>query len=383
MIAFGLTEEQEALQKMAHEFAENEMRPASAHHDQTGEFAHDILRQAHELGLMNLRIPEHLGGMGLGVMDACLIAEELAWGCPGIATSMEANNLAIEPVLQGASQPLLEKYIAPMVDEYTLAAYALTEPGAGSDVQSMRSRAVENGDHFVLNGEKMWITNAGHAQWFFVVAITDPVKKARGGMTAFIVEKDWPGVTLGKKEINMGQRASDTRAITFEDVKIPRENVVGQVGKGWLLAMNTFDHTRPPVSAGAVGLARAAMEHAIAYAQERKTFGVPIARHQAIGFIIADMAKDIEAARLLAWKAAWLKDQGRRNTKEAAMAKAFAADTAMRVATDAVQVLGGYGYNSEYPVEKLMRDAKIYQIYEGTSQVQRLIIGRELFSRHR
>jgi acyl-CoA dehydrogenase len=381
MISFQPTDEQLALQQMAHSFAENELRPVTEHHDQTGEFPHEVLQKAHSLGLMNLHIPERFGGLGLGVMDGCLIAEELAWGCSGISTAMEANGLALHPVIEGASDLLMEKYVAPMMERYSMAAYALTEPGAGSDVQALRTRAVKKGDRWVLNGSKMWITNAGVADWYFVVAVTDPEKKARGGMTAFIVEREWDGVIVGKKELNMGQRCSDTRGITFEDVEIPEENVVGQVGQGWLLAMKTFDKSRPPVAAGAVGVARAAFEHALQYSQERVAFGRPIAHHQAVSFMLSDMATRIEAARLLVWQAAALADAGQRNTMQASMAKAFAADAAMSVTTDAVQIFGGYGFNSEYPVEKLMRDAKIYQIYEGTSQVQRLIIGRELLSR--
>ncbi len=381
MISFQPTDEQLALQQMAHSFAENELRPVTEHHDQTGEFPHEVLQKAHSLGLMNLHIPERFGGLGLGVMDGCLIAEELAWGCSGISTAMEANGLALHPVIEGASDFIMEKYVAPMMERYSMAAYALTEPGAGSDVQALRTRAVKKGDKWVLNGSKMWITNAGVADWYFVVAVTDPEKKARGGMTAFIVEREWDGVIVGKKELNMGQRCSDTRGITFEDVEIPEENVVGQVGMGWLLAMKTFDKSRPPVAAGAVGVARAAFEHALQYSQERVAFGRPIAHHQAVNFMLSDMATKIEAARLLVWQAAALADAGQRNTMQASMAKAFAADAAMSVTTDAVQIFGGYGFNSEYPVEKLMRDAKIYQIYEGTSQVQRLIIARELLSR--
>ncbi len=381
MISFQPTDEQLALREMAHAFAENELRPVTEHHDQTGEFPHEVLQKAHALGLMNLHIPERFGGLGLGVMDGCIIAEELAWGCSGISTAMEANGLALHPVIEGASDFIMEKYVEPMMERYSMAAYALTEPGAGSDVQALRTRAVKKGDKWVLNGSKMWITNAGVADWYFVVAVTDPEKKARGGMTAFIVEREWDGVIVGKKELNMGQRCSDTRGITFEDVEIPEENVVGQVGMGWLLAMKTFDKSRPPVAAGAVGVARAAFEHALQYSQERVAFGRPIAHHQAVNFMLSDMATKIEAARLLVWQAAALADAGQRNTMQASMAKAFAADAAMSVTTDAVQIFGGYGYNSEYPVEKLMRDAKIYQIYEGTSQVQRLIIGRELLSR--
>jgi acyl-CoA dehydrogenase len=381
MISFQPTDDQLALREMAHTFAENELRPVTEHHDTTGEFPHEVLQKAHALGLMNLHIPERWGGLGFGVMDGCIIAEELAWGCSGIATAMEANGLALHPVIAGASDFLMEKYVAPMMERYSMAAYALTEPGAGSDVQALRTKAVKKGDRWILNGSKMWITNAGVADWYFVVAVTDSEKKARGGMTAFIVEREWKGVEVGKKEWNMGQRCSDTRAITFEDVEIPEENVVGEVGMGWLLAMKTFDKSRPPVAAGAVGVARAGLEHALRYSTERKTFGRPIATHQAVGFMLADMATRIEAARLLVWQAAAMADAGERNTMQASMAKAFAADTAMSVTTDAVQVFGGYGYSSEYPVEKLMRDAKIYQIYEGTSQIQRLIIGRELLSR--
>jgi acyl-CoA dehydrogenase len=381
MLSFQPTDEQLALREMAHAFAENELRPASEHHDQSGEFPHAILEKAHALGLMNLHIPERWGGLGLGVVDGAIIAEELAWGCSGISTAMEANGLALHPVIAGASDHLMERYVAPMMERYSMAAYALTEPGAGSDVQALRTRAVKQGDRWILNGSKMWITNAGVADWYFVVAVTDPEKKARGGMTAFIVERDWKGVVVGKKELNMGQRCSDTRGITFEDVEVPEENVVGEVGQGWLLAMRTFDKSRPPVAAGAVGVARAAMEHAIRYSQERQTFGRPIAAHQAVSFMLADMATKIEAARLLVLQSAAMADAGQRNTMQASMAKAFAADAAMSVTTDAVQIFGGYGYNSEYPVEKLMRDAKIYQIYEGTSQVQRLIIARELLSR--
>ncbi|MFH1467927.1 MAG: acyl-CoA dehydrogenase family protein [Pseudomonadota bacterium] len=380
-MSFQPTDEQRAFIEMAHAFAENELRPVSAHHDQTGEFPHEVLQKAHGLGLMNLHIPERWGGMGLGTMEACLIAEELAWGCSGIATAMEANGLALHPVIAGASDSIMERYVAPMMERYSLAAYALTEPGAGSDVQALRTRAEKQGDRWILNGQKMWITNAGVADWFFVVAVTDPARKARGGMTAFVVERGWKGVTVGKKEWNMGQRCSDTRAITFEDVEVPEENVVGEVGQGWLLAMRTFDRSRPPVAAGAVGVARAALEHAQRYAGERSTFGRTIENHQAVGFMLAEMAMKVEAARLLVWKAAAMADVGERNTAAASMAKAFAADAAMAVTTDAVQIFGGYGFNTEYPVEKLMRDAKIYQIYEGTSQIQRMIVARELATR--
>ena len=382
-ITFNLSEREEMLREAAREFAAEVIRPAAPHHDSTGEYAWDVLTQAWEAGLMNVHIPEEFGGLGASHVEGILIAEELAWGCSGIGTSMEANGLAQAPVLVSGDRFLIEKYLAPQVEGLKngrpiMAAYAVTEPGAGSDVSSLQTNAVRDGDNWILNGNKMWITNAGVADWHFVVAYTD---KSAGykGMTAFIVESGWEGVSVGGKEHNMGQRASDTRTLSFENVVVPHENVVGEVGMGWMLAMNAFDHTRPAVSAAAVGVARAAYEYAKGYSLERRTFGKPIAKHQAIQFKLAEMAMNIEAGRLLCWQAAAKKDSGLQNTMYASMAKAFCADMAMQITTDAVQIYGGYGYSQEYPAEKLMRDAKIFQIYEGTSQIQRMIIARELF----
>lgn len=382
-ISFSLSEDQIELQSTAREFAKDVIRPAAAHHDQTGEYAWDVLTQAWDQGLMNLHIPQEHGGLGAGHVDGILVAEELAWGCSGIGTAMEANGLAQAPILVSGDQRLISKYLGPQANELKngrpiMAAYAVTEPGAGSDVAALQTTAVKQGDKYVLNGQKMWITNAGVADWYFVVAYTDKTAGYKG-MTAFIVERDWAGVSVGAKEKNMGQRASDTRAVTFENVLVPEENVVGQVGMGWLLAMNAFDHTRPAVASAAVGVARSALEYAMQYATERRTFGKPIAQHQAIQFKLAEMAMNINAGRLLCWQAASKKDNHEQNTMESSMAKAFCADMCMQVCTDAVQIYGGYGYSQEYPVEKLMRDAKIFQIYEGTSQVQRMIIAREMF----
>ncbi|MFQ5877853.1 MAG: acyl-CoA dehydrogenase family protein [Acidobacteriota bacterium] len=377
---FSLSEEQQQLRALAREFAEREVAPRAAYHDATGEFPRDIVRKAWELGLMNTHIPEAYGGPGLGVVDGCLIAEEIAWGCTGIGTVMEANTLAEGPIIVGASDDQKRRILEPMTREFKLAAYCVTEPQAGSDVQGIRTAARRVGDEYVLKGSKMWITNGSVADWYFVVAYTDASKGYRG-MSAFVVPRDSPGIEVGKKEQNLGQRASDTRAVTFNDVRVPKDNLIGREGQGWFLAMAAFDHSRPVVSAAAVGLARSAMDHAIRYAKERTAFGAPIYRHQAVAFMIAEMAMRIEAARLLVWQSAWRIDRRRRNTREAAYAKAFAADTAMQVALDAVQVFGGYGYSREYPVEKLMRDAKIFQIYEGTSQIQRLIIAKEIFER--
>jgi len=380
MIDFSLSEDQEQLRALAREFTEKEVAPRAAHHDATGEYPKEICRKAWELGLMNTHIPEAYGGPGLGVLDGCIIAEEIAAGCTGIGTAMEANTLAEGPVIVGGSEEQKKRILTPMIEEFRLAAYCVTEPEAGSDVLGIKSLARKVGDDYVLNGSKMWITNGDVADWYFVVAYTDPARKHKG-MSAFYVPRAADGIEVGKKEQNMGQRASDTRAVTFNDVRVPKADLLGQEGQGWLLAMAAFDHSRPVVSAAAVGLARSAMTHAVRYAKERSAFGVPIAKHQAIAFMIADMAMKIEAARLLVWESAWRIDRGERNTKEAAFAKAFGADTAMEVALNAVQIFGGYGFSREYPVEKLMRDAKVFQIYEGTSQIQRLIIAKEIFDR--
>jgi len=379
MIDFTFTEEQRMIRDLARDFGQNEITPKAKHHDETGEFPREICEKAFEVGLLNPSIPEEFGGAGMKCLEECLVAEELAAACSGISTAMMVNTLATAPVIVGASDEQKRKWLTPMTEELKFAAYGVTEPAAGSDVLGIQTTAVRKGNDYVINGQKMWISGAGVADWFFVLAYT---KKEAGirGMTALIVSADSPGVTVGKKEDNMGQRASDTRGITFEDVVVPEANRIGPEGRGWMLAMAAFDHTRPPVAAGAVGVGRAAMEHAIRYAKERHAFGVAIHRHQAVAFMIADMAKDLDAARLLVWRAATIYDQGQKNSYEAACAKAFAADTAMRVCVDAVQVFGGYGFNKEYPVEKLMRDAKIFQIYEGTSQIQRLIISKEAIS---
>lgn len=380
MIGFELTDEQKELQRLAREFTAKEITPKAAHHDEKGEYPHEIAKKAWELGLMNTHIPQEYGGLGLGVLDQCIITEELAYGCTGICTAMEANSLASAPIIVAANDEQKKKYLGMLTAEPKFAAYCVTEPNAGSDVAAIKTTAKKVGNEYVINGSKMWITNGSVASWYFVLAVTDPTQKHKG-LSGFLVDAKSPGITVGKKEWNMGQRASDTRGITFEEVKVPASNLVGAEGQGFKIAMSAFDHTRPTVAAGAVGLARRAMDESIKYASTRKSFGVPIAAHQAVSFMIADMAKDIEAARMLVWRAGWEIDQGKRNTKFAAFAKAFAADMAMRVATDAVQVHGGFGYSSEYPVEKLMRDAKIYQIYEGTSQIQRLIIAKEIFDR--
>lgn len=386
MLGYSLSDEQKMYQKTAHDFARDVIRPASVYHDETGEFPWEILTQAWELGLLNTMIPAEYGGLGLGCLDACILSEEIAWGCTGIGTAMEANQLAISPVILFGTEAQKKKYLGMLTHSLRddgkphMAAYAVTEPGAGSDVQGVKTRAVKDGDEYVINGQKMWITNGSVASWYFVLAYTDPDAGYRG-LTGFIVDANSEGIEVGKKEQNVGQRASDTRGITFTDVRVPAENVLGgKEGGGWAQAMGAFDKSRPIVASAAIGLAKAAFEHARDYSLERTTFGKTISRHQAVSFMIAEMAMNIQAARHLVHEAAWRHDQGLRNTKEAAFAKAFGADMANKVATDAVQVFGGYGYSKEYPVEKLFRDAKIFQIYEGTSQIQRVIMARELYN---
>ena len=380
-LCLELSDDQKAYRDLARKFAAEEIIPVAAEYDRTMEFPRPIFDKAWELGLVNTHIPEEYGGLGLGCTEGCIIGEELAYGCTGIMTAMEANGLAAAPVILAGSHEQKSKYLGRLTEEPLQAAYCVTEPGAGSDVAGLTTAAKKVGDNWVLNGSKMWITNGGVANWYFVLAKTDPTAKAGSAFTGFIVDRDTPGITVGRKEVNLGQRCSDTRAVTFEDVLVPDENRLGEEGKGFKVAMGAFDHTRPPVAAGAVGLARRAMDEAIAYAAQRKTMGAPIATHQAVSFMIADMAMGIEAGRMLVYKSAYEIDQGRKNTLFASMAKGFAGDHCNKVCADAVQVFGGNGFNTEYPVEKLMRDAKIYQIYEGTSQIQRLIVSREIFAR--
>lgn len=384
-ISFELTDQQKEFQETARKFAREEIIPVAAEYDKTGEYPVPLIRRAWELGLINSHIPEDCGGLGLSSFDACLITEELAYGCTGVQTAIEANSLGQMPVIIAGNDAQRKKYLGRMVDEPLMCAYCVTEPGAGSDVAGIKTRAVKKGDEYVVNGQKMWITNGGKANWYFLLTRTDsdPKCPASKAFTGFIVEADTPGIQLGRKEMNMGQRCSDTRGITFEDVRIPKENVLIGEGAGFKIAMGAFDKTRPPVAAGATGLAQRALDEATKYALERKTFGKLIAEHQAVSFMLAEMAMKVELARLAYQRAAWEVDDGRRNTYYASIAKAFAGDIANQVASDAVQIFGGNGFNSEYPVEKLMRDAKIYQIYEGTAQIQRLIISREHLGKYK
>ncbi|XP_017561800.1 medium-chain specific acyl-CoA dehydrogenase, mitochondrial [Pygocentrus nattereri] len=384
-ISFELTDQQKEFKEVARKFAQEEIIPVAPEYDRSGEYPFPLIRRAWELGLMNSHIPEDYGGLGLSSFDSCLITEELAYGCTGVQTAIEANSLGQMPVIIAGNEAQKKKYLGRMTEEPLMCAYCVTEPGAGSDVAGVRTRAVKKGDEYIINGQKMWITNGGKANWYFLLARTDPDPKcpASRAFTGFVIEADTPGVQPGKKEMNMGQRCSDTRGVTFEDVRIPKENVLLGEGAGFKIAMGAFDKTRPPVAAGATGLAQRALDEATKYALERKTFGRLIADHQAISFMLAEMAMKVELARLAYQRSAWEVDDGRRNTYYASIAKAYAGDIANQVATDAVQIFGGNGFNSEYPVEKLMRDAKIYQIYEGTAQIQRLIISREHLAKYK
>jgi acyl-CoA dehydrogenase len=375
-IGFALTDEQKQLQDTARKFAADVIRPVAPHHDRTEEFPEKVLRKAHEVGLMNLIIPAEYGGMGISAVDGVIATEESAWGCAGIATSLMANDLALSPIVLDASEEQKKEWL-PKFQDYRLASFCLSEPSAGSDVAGMQTTCRREGDYYILNGSKQWITNATYADQFTVFASLDKSKRHKS-LCAFIVDAKTPGITVGKPEDKMGQRASNTAPITFEDVKVPVANRIGEEGQGWMIAMRTLDKSRPMVAAICVGIARAAMEHAVDYSKERKQFGEPIANFQGIQFLIANMAMKTQASRLLTWQAAWALDQGQRASLYSSYAKSFAADTCMEVTTDAVQVFGGYGYTKEYPVEKLMRDAKLMQIYEGTAQVQRMVIAREI-----
>uniref|UniRef100_A0A2K6UKG8 Medium-chain specific acyl-CoA dehydrogenase, mitochondrial n=1 Tax=Saimiri boliviensis boliviensis TaxID=39432 RepID=A0A2K6UKG8_SAIBB len=370
--SFELTEQQKEFQATARKFAREEIIPVAAEYDKTGEYPIPLIRRAWELGLMNTHIPENCGGLGLGTFDACLITEELAYGCTGVQTAIEANSLGEIPVIIAGNDQQKKKYLGRMTEEPLMCAYCVTEPGAGSDVAGIKTKAEKKGDEYIINGQKMWITNGGKANWYFLLARSDPDPKAPANraFTGFIVEADTPGVQIGRKELNMGQRCSDTRGIVFEDVKVPKENVLIGEGAGFKIAMGAFDRTRPAVIAGTIGM-------------HQHTQLILVFLHQAVSFMLAEMVMKVELARMSYQRAAWEVDSGRRNTYYASIAKAFAGDIANQLATDAVQIFGGNGFNTEYPVEKLMRDAKIYQIYEGTAQIQRVIIAREHIGKYK
>ncbi len=380
MIGFQLNEEQRMIQEAAREFAQKEIAPVAAKYDEEERHPDEVVKKAYEAGLLNLSIPEEYGGAGLGHLETVLVTEEFAAACAGITTTLQANILASLPILLAGSEEQKKKWLGFLTSGPHLAAFCLTEPGAGSDVSSIRTTAVRKGDKYVLTGTKQFITNGGVADLYTVFATVDR-KKGRKGITAFVVPRETPGLKIGKAEKKMGHRASNTAEVIFEEVEVPVENRLGEEGEGFKIAMHTLDFSRPGVAALGVGVARAAFEAALEYATQRVQFGQPIAMFQAIQFKLADMAMKVETARLITWKAAWLADAGLPNVIESSMAKAYATDAAMWVTTEAVQIFGGYGYTKEYPVEKYMRDAKLLQIYEGTNEIQRIVIARQLLKR--
>ncbi len=379
MFRFDLAEEQLALKEMVAKFIEKEVIPVAAKYDQSSEFPFEVIKKAWELGIMNVTIPEKFGGLGLGVLDDVIVNEELGAGCLGIGTSIAVNTLALYPIILFGTDEQIKEFVVPFLESPLLASFCLTEPGAGSDAGGLTTTAVDKGDHYLVNGSKMWITNAGHASLYTVFCTMDKNAGTKG-IICLAVPTDLPGISTGKHEDKMGQRASDTRAISFENVKVPKKNLIGKEGEGFKVALATLDRTRPPIAASAVGAARSALNYAVKYSKERKQFNKPISSFQAIQFMLADMSTKIESARLLCLRAGWELDQGNRKMGSfySAHAKRHAADMAMEVATDAVQIFGGYGYTKEYPVEKIMRDVKLVQIYEGTSQIQRVVIARHL-----
>jgi len=379
VIDFSLSEEQKALVETARRFTKERIIPVAAEADRESRFPMAVFKDAWEIGLVNTCCPAEYGGSGMGEVENALLTEELAYGCTGIQTSITANVLALTPIKLGGTEEQKKKYFGLLNSEPIMASYATSEPDAGSDVAGLKTRFEKHGDDYVLNGQKCWITNASYAS-FYVIFATSNAEKRHKGIAAFIVDRDTPGLKVGKKEDKLGQRASDTAQIFLEDVKVPKENLLAPEGFGFKLAMETFNQTRPDIAAGATGLMRRALDECVAYAKERKTFGVPIGSHQLVQWMIAEMAIRAEATRLLYLKAAWNLDNGVRDPIVSSFAKGFGADAAMATAVDAVQVFGGNGYVKEYPVEKLMRDAKVLQIYEGTSQIQRIVIAKQLLS---
>jgi acyl-CoA dehydrogenase len=377
MVSFALTEDQLEYQRMTRQFIAQNVIENAGTWDEESHFPKAEIKAAWDNGLLNLCIPESCGGSGMSLMDTLVISEEVAYGCVGYSTSCMANELALTPIVVGADQAQKEKFLKPFMSDFRLASFCLSEPGAGSDAAGIRTTATRDGDSWVIDGQKQWITNATYADFYTVFATVDREAGHRG-ITLFAVPRDTPGITVGPHENKMGQRCSDTAPISFDKVRVPADHCIGGPGKGWKIAMRTLDFSRPLVAISAVGVAQRALDEAIAYAKERQTFGKPIIHHQAIAFKLADMAAKVQAARLLSYEAAWRTDNDMPANKEASFAKAMAADWGMEICTEAVQIFGGYGYTKEYPVEKLMRDAKLMQIYEGTSEIQRIVISREL-----
>jgi acyl-CoA dehydrogenase len=377
MPSFDFTEEQQQLIETAREFTRKEIIPVAGQLDEEAAFPKQICERGWETGLMNCEIPEAYGGIGLSSLSHCLVLEEISYGCTGVNTTMAGNMLGAMPIILAGTDAQKKEYFGRLLAKPSFAAYCCSEPDAGSDVAGMKTRYRKVGDEYIITGQKRWITNGGVADFYTVFAREEGTQRHKG-ITCFVVDRATAGVSVGKKENKMGQRCSNTTDVIFEEVKVGTGNVVGAEGEGFKVAMRSFDRTRPWIAAGAAGIIRRSLDESRNYALERKTFGVPIAQHQAIQFMLAEMAIAYESTRLLCHKAAWGIDTGKADSIVSSYAKAYGADSAMRVATDAVQIFGGYGYTKEYPVEKLMRDAKLLQIYEGTSQIQRMVIARNI-----
>jgi acyl-CoA dehydrogenase len=379
MVDFRLTDKQQELQKKARDFAQEYMIPYAHYYDKTGEFPRPIIQKCWEEGLMNLSIPKEYGGPGLGSIEQCITVEEMAAGCAGMTTSIYVNSLGAEPILIAGTNEQKEKYLRPLTEDLKFVSFACSEPGMGSDVAGIQTRVKKEGSYYVLNGSKFWITNAPHADYFTVFASLDPSKRHKA-LCAIIVDADTPGVKTGRPLEKMGHRASTTSSVMLRDAKIPEENLLGAEGSGFVIAMRTFAMTRPAIAAFATGLARSAMEYARDYVNKREVFTQKLREFEVIQFKLAEMYMKLEASRALYLKAAWTADNIGDATIPASVAKAFATDAAMEIASEALQIHGGYGYIDQYPLEKIFRDAKLYQIYEGTSEVQRLILGRHVLS---
>jgi butyryl-CoA dehydrogenase len=375
---YFLTDDQKEIRKLARRIAQEKVIPVRAELDETETFPWEIMRSCAETGLFGVSIPEAYGGLGGGSFENCIVVEELSRACLGVSVSYAASLLGSYPILLGGSEDQKSKYLPDIASGRRLAAFGLTEANAGSDAAGIRTEARRAGDYYILNGTKQWITNGGEAEIYSVIAMTDRSKGGRGA-TAFILEKGMEGFSFGKKEKKLGIRASATRELVFQDCKVPKENVIGREGLGFILAMRTFDHTRPGIGAQGVGVAQGALEAAVAYAREREQFEKKIISFQAVQHMLADMAIQVEAARALVYAVArYIDSNPREFSKASAMSKVFPSDVAMKVTVDALQIFGGYGYMRDYPIEKMMRDAKILQIYEGTNQIQRNVIGLEL-----
>ena len=381
MLNFELSERQQQIKQQAREFALNRVLPVAAYYDERDETPVEILKEAHQAGVSTGMIPEAYGGQGHGLIDGCLVVEEIAAACPGIATSLFDNSLGMEPLILCDNEAAKKKYLSKFVNSFNLISFATSEPTMGSDVSGIRCQATEDGDDYIINGTKYWVTNGGIADYFTIFATVDPEKKHEG-ICAFLVEKQWDGVEVGRAIPKLGQRNSNTAGVHFNNVRVPKENLLAPPGEGFVLAMRTFSRTRPSIGAFAVGAARSAMEFAMDYAKKRRAFGSRLSNFQAIQFKIAEMYQKIETSRLLVWKAAWEADNEIDPTISASISKMYATESATQVANEALQIFGGYGYTRFYPIEKLLRDMRVYPIYEGTSEIQRMIVAGHVLTNY-